>query len=256
MPRSVDSPATSALQEQKQRLLELLREKARRQARNSLIGYVRHTFPMFHEKENWHHRLIAEHGEMVDRREIDRLMVWAPPRHTKSEILSVRRPAYSIGRDVTRQFIIAAYGDRLARTFSRSSRNILRGARSQQLFDIRFKSTGDTKWQVVRPPDRDNEKDSMIAGGILGPFTGEGATDLIIDDPFKNKQDAYSKLIRDAVYEQYTTALLSRLMPGGTITIQQTRWHEDDLCGTLVEIGAEGQAGLAVGGHLPGGDER
>lgn len=238
MPKSSSSQPQSgseALLAQKQRLLELLREKARRQAKSSLIGYVRHTFPMFWEKENWHHQLIAEYGERVDRREIDRLMVWAPPRHTKSEILSVRRPAWSIGRDVTRQFIIAAYGDRLARTFSGAVRNILRNQRSQQIFDIQFKTIGNTKWQVKRPPELDNEKDSMIAGGILGPFTGEGATDEVIDDPFKNKQDAYSKLIRDAVFEQYQTALLSRLMPGGTITIQQTRWHEDDLCGRLLK---------------------
>jgi hypothetical protein len=196
---------------------------------------VRYTFPKFPEKENWHHRLIAEYGEKVDRGEVTRLMVWAPPRHTKSEILSVRRPAWSIGRNLEKQFIIASYGDRLARTFSRSARNILRGARSQQLFDVKFKNWGDTKWQVQRPPEVDNEKDSMIAGGILGPFTGEGATDLVIDDPFKNKQDAYSKLIRDAVWDQYTTALLSRLMPGGTVTLQQTRWHDDDLAGRLLK---------------------
>jgi hypothetical protein len=113
-------------------------------------------------------------------------------------------------------------------------------ARSQQLFDIKFKNWGDTKWQVRTSTEVDNEKDSMIAGGILGPFTGEGATDLVIDDPFKNKQDAYSKLIRDAVYEQYTTALLSRLMPGGTITLQQTQVARRRSRRSAAEDGAQG----------------
>lgn len=229
----------------KKRLTELLREKLRRAATRSLMAYVLWTFPRF--EKSWHHDLIATWLEMLDGRAVipgfpqgfDRLIITAPPRHTKSEIASVRRPAWSIGRDPTRQFMIGSYGDTLATTFSRGARNILAGSLSQQIFDVKFKTTGDTKWQVRRPPELDNEKDSVISGGVLGPFTGEGATDAIIDDPFKNQQDAYSRKIRDRVWEQYLTVFRTRLQRGGSICIQMTRWHDDDLVGRLLKAAAK-----------------
>jgi predicted phage terminase large subunit-like protein len=54
---------------------------------------------------------------------------------------------------------------------------------------------------------------------------------LIIDDPFKNPEEANSPIIRDKVWEWYRGAALTRLEPGGGVLLIQTRWHEDDLAG-------------------------
>lgn len=191
---------------------------------------------------------MTEWLEKLDRREVmpgfpqglDRVMFWAPPRHTKSETSSVRRPAWSIGRDRRRQFIIATYGGNLSRTFSKGVRNLMKSARYQQLWpDIEFQTWADTRWKIKRSAEDENEKDSLIADGIMGAFTGEGATDAIVDDPFKNKQEAYSKTHRDRVEDQYKTAIRSRLQPGGTVCVQMTRWHMDDLGGRLIKAALE-----------------
>ena len=57
----------------------------------------------------------------------------------------------------------------------------------------------------------------------------------MIDDPFKDREEADSETIRDKVYNWYTSTLRTRLMPGGAIVIIQTRWHDDDLAGRLIE---------------------
>lgn len=57
---------------------------------------------------------------------------------------------------------------------------------------------------------------------------------LIIDDPFKNRQDADSAINREMVWNWYTSTAYTRLMPGGGILVIQTRWHEDDLSGRLI----------------------
>lgn len=57
---------------------------------------------------------------------------------------------------------------------------------------------------------------------------------LIIDDPLKNREEADSKLIRDKLWDWYASTAYTRLMPGGAVVLVQTRWHEDDLAGRLL----------------------
>ena len=57
---------------------------------------------------------------------------------------------------------------------------------------------------------------------------------LIIDDPIKNRQEAESLLIRNNIWDWYTSTAYTRLMPGGRVVIIMTRWHEDDLLGRLL----------------------
>ncbi len=56
----------------------------------------------------------------------------------------------------------------------------------------------------------------------------------IIDDPFKNAEDASSLTGRDKLWDWYTSTFLTRQRPGAAIIIVQTRWHEDDLSGRLL----------------------
>ena len=72
-----------------------------------------------------------------------------------------------------------------------------------------------------------------MSTGVGGSATGKGAHIAIIDDPFKNREDANSKLQRDKVWAWYQSTIRTRLAPGGGIIIIQTRWHEDDLVGRI-----------------------
>ncbi len=87
----------------------------------------------------------------------------------------------------------------------------------------------DSKAPSGQPPG------GMIAAGIGGPITGQGAHLAIIDDPFKDAEQANSKVQRDAVWDWYRFVLRTRLMPGGAVVLVLTRWHEDDLAGRLLQ---------------------
>ena len=58
---------------------------------------------------------------------------------------------------------------------------------------------------------------------------------FLIDDPFKGREDAESKLGREKVKEFYKSVAYSRLRPGGRIVIINTRWQLDDLSGYVVK---------------------
>lgn len=77
------------------------------------------------------------------------------------------------------------------------------------------------------------------AAGVGGPLTGSGARYLVVDDPFKNREEAESPVIREKLWEWFTSVALTRVEPGGSIIVVHTRWHDDDMIGRL----EEGQAG-------------
>src|SRR3990172_3858358 len=118
---------------------------------------------------NWHHYIIAEKLEAVERGEITRLAIFMPPRHGKTELASIRFPAWGVG----------------------------------------------------------------------GPIVGRGADILLIDDPIKDYEEAHSAVIRQKVWDWYTTVALTRLHQNGAIILIETRWHEDDLAGRILKSAKE-----------------
>lgn len=210
--------------------LESLQRIARaRAARNSLLGFTEYTNPLYQRAQ--HHAQIAAKLEAVERGEIDRLMIFMPPRHGKSELASKRFPAWCLGRKPTRQIIAASYNSDLANDFGRNVRNIVAEPEFGQVFP-----------SVSLAPDSQaanrmntNHGGAYVAAGVGTAVTGRGAHIALIDDPFKDREEADSERRREVVWDWYRSTLYTRLMPGGAIVLIQTRWHEDDLAGRLLE---------------------
>ena len=56
-----------------------------------------------------------------------------------------------------------------------------------------------------------------------------------MDDPIRSREDADSDRVRERVWEWYKGDLSPRMKPGGRQIVIQTRWHEADLAGRLLE---------------------
>ena len=158
-------------------------------------------------------------------------MIFMPPRHGKSELASKRFPAWCLGRDPKRQIIAASYNSDLANDFGRNVRNLVNEPEFGQVFP-----------NVTLAPDSQaanrmntNHKGAYVAAGVGTAVTGRGAHIALIDDPFKDREEADSERRRDLVWDWYRSTLYTRLMPGGAIVLIQTRWHEDDLAGRILE---------------------
>lgn len=204
---------------------ELLR---RRGARKSLLEFTKYTLPDF--QPGAHHEKICDALERVERGECKRLMIFAPPRHTKSELASRRFPAWYLGRNPNKQIIATTYGHDFAADFGRDVRHIVQDETYSKLFDmdLRQDSKSANRWHT-------DKGGVYIATGVGGAITGRGADIALIDDPFKNRDEADSEVFRERVWKWYTSTFYTRLMPGGAIIIILTRWHEDDLAGRLIE---------------------
>lgn len=200
---------------------------ARRRARTSLIGFTQYTYPGYRAAE--HHVRIAEALDRVERGECKRLMICVPPRHGKSELGSRRFPAYYVGRNPRKQIIAASYNSDLAGDFGRDVRNIVADPLFGALFpaSLAADSKAANRWHT-------SDGGMYVAAGVGTAITGRGADILLIDDPFKDRKEADSELLRRRVWDWYTSTAYTRLMPGGAIVVINTRWHEDDLSGRLL----------------------
>lgn len=213
--------------EAKKELLAALEERAILQARTRFLPYIEHLNPMF--VRGRHHELVAEHLEAVDRGDIKRLMVFMPPRASKSMMISQYFPSWYIGRHPTQQILSISYNIDLVSFFGRFVRNTVSSDDYRAIFpkvELSTDSRASDRWMTTAGG-------VYNAVGIGGGIAGKGASLGIIDDPL-NEQDAWSKAKRDHVIQWFPGGFLSRLMPGGKIIILMTRWHEDDLAGWLI----------------------
>lgn len=87
----------------------------------------------------------------------------------------------------------------------------------------------------------------MICVGTRGPLTGRGLDLGIVDDPFKDRAEANSPLIRRRVHDWWRSTFYPRLEPDSVAIVIQTRWHEDDLIGFLLKQQKDRERELAEG---------
>ena len=200
------------------------------EAETNLQAFVEYTMPDY--IDGWHRRVLTDALQKVAEGKIKRLMVFMPPRHGKSEIASVRFPAWYLGNFPQNQFIACSYSEELATTFSDSIRSVIQSERYKRIWDRKLVKDTSRKWQFS---DKENNRSNYIATGVRGGITGEGAEIILIDDPIKNMEEANSRKIRDKTWEWYRTTLYTRLHPGGAIILIMTRWHHDDLAGRLLK---------------------
>lgn len=213
---------------------EIRKELAKRElARRYLLNFRTYTNPNF--ELNWHHKLLCDKLERVASGEIRRLIVTMPPRHTKSHIVSEAFPAWFMGRypGALNPVIATSYSAELAQTFGRKVRNMMKERSYANVFpDTQL--SDDSQAVDKLTTIQGNEYFAVGAGGAI---TGRGAKVAIVDDPIKGSEDASSELARNKLYEWFQSTLLTRLMPGGSVIICATRWHEDDLIGRLIDAG-------------------
>ncbi len=75
----------------------------------------------------------------------------------------------------------------------------------------------------------------MVTAGVGGPITGKGANLLIVDDPVKNQEEAFSETYREKAWEWWRSTAYTRLEPAGAAILVMTRWHKDDLAGRIIK---------------------
>ncbi|WP_246284530.1 terminase large subunit domain-containing protein [Gordonia asplenii] len=151
-----------------------------------------------------------------------------PPREGKSTLVSQVGPLCALADDPDARVILASYGDDLAREHSHEARALVSEFAQLLGFTLASDKTAVGRWRV------EGARGGLLAAGILSGITGFGADLLIVDDPVKNAQEADSAAHRHRVIHEFRSTLMTRLSPDASVVLIQTRWHPEDLAGTLL----------------------
>lgn len=208
-------------------------------AQTGLARFTMYTKPDYVCK--WFHYYICDIIDSMLSGGIGKLMVFLPPQVGKSEIVSRRLPAYALGKNPNMRIVACSYGHDLSSKFNR---NVQRIIDSQSYADV-FPGTRLNSQNVSTFSKGNylrNSNEFEIVGctggyksvGIGGGLTGNPCDLGIIDDPIKDSVQAQSKIYRTRLWEWYNEVFLTRLHNSSKIILCQTRWHEDDLAGRLL----------------------
>lgn len=224
------------------RLLELERELHKRDARARFPVFLDYATPSYDRQ--WFHTLIADKCQRLLEGTLgtDRLMLFVPPQHGKSEIVSRKFPAWALGINPLLKIVGSSYSADLAEQFSRSIQRTIDSSEYKEVFPNTYLNnqnvTHDKKRGWVRKVDMFETVGFggfYKAVGVGGSLTGTPADIGIIDDPVKDALEAGSQTYRDRVWDWYNDVFLTRLHNRSKQILIMTRWHEDDLAGRLLE---------------------
>jgi predicted phage terminase large subunit-like protein len=174
-----------------------------------------------------HHRLIIEKLEAVARGEILRLALFMPPGSAKSTYTSILFPPWLLAQDPKALILAASHTTELAERWGRRVRNIIADHGLELKIRLSDDNQAANRWSIK------GGGEYYAAGANVG-IAGFRALYGLIDDPIRSRQDADSLLVRDRLWDWYLNDFRPRLVPGARQVLIQTRWHEDDLAGRLL----------------------
>lgn len=219
-------------------------------ARHWLGAFVLATMPDY--DMGWVHERVCDELEdflqAVVEKKSPRLMITMPPRSGKSQLASRHFPAYALGRYPDLSIIATSYSADLASRMNRDVQRIMAEDSYGRIFPESSLSEKNVRSTAQGSYLRNSDIFEIVghrgvyrSAGVGGGVTGMGADICILDDVLKDRASADSPTIRQTIWDWYTSTLYTRLAPGGGVIVMNTRWHEDDLSGRLLDAQARGE---------------
>ncbi|HHK7182584.1 TPA: terminase family protein, partial [Streptococcus pneumoniae] len=170
--------------------------------------------------------------ELIDKeiakalRDGGRLIITMPPQEGKSTRVAIWTPIWALMRNPDSRIVVASYAASLARRNAMASREIIAQYGSGAIDPLSGAAMPDRLGLALNPNHRQATSWSVLgaqggvyASGVSGSLTGRAADVLLIDDPFKNQQQADSAREREKVWEWWTSVAQTRLAPGAAVIL-------------------------------------
>lgn len=162
----------------------------------------------------------------------DRLQVFLPPRSMKSVLCTIMYTAWILGRNP--KFRILLIGNSVSTAtdvFGRPLKNFINSDEYRSVFPE----------TTIDPEAKSAQRFATTFGGgfyCAGAGTGIAGRggDFIICDDMLSEQNAFSKVERTKINNNYIPGIRSRAQPGAAELIVNTRWHLDDPSGFLLKV--------------------
>jgi hypothetical protein len=175
-----------------------------------------------------HHQLICREIDAFLGSDDEVLLLFAPPGSAKSTWVSVLFPSHYLARFPQKSILAATHSVEFAQRWGRRVRNDIALDSSVLGIELASDSQASDRWALT------------TGGEYYGVGAGVGISgfraDLGLgDDFFGNREDAYSETVRRKRWDWYVDDFFARLKPNAKRILMNTRWHEEDVAGRILE---------------------
>ena len=225
----------------KAQYIELLLEKERRKARTNFFSFLKLLAPQEFEW-NWHHEYVCNVlQEWITTDNYPFLMIFMPPQHQKSTMMTEYLPAWAFGQNIDYQAILVMYNSTQAKKYNRKIQRIMESEGYKSIFPDTKLNEKNIVTTAKGAYVKNSEEFEIVGGrgflksvGVQGGIAGNPAKLAFMDDVIKNVADGNSQTYRDNTYNWYTDELEARLHNDSKVAFTITRRHDDDLAGRLI----------------------
>ena len=218
---------------------DVMRERAKR----SLLGFAEYVHPDFQASQ--FHKSYYKILDKFAKGELRKLMIQAPPQHGKSLGSSRLLPSEMLGYNPDLKICIASYAATIAKDFNRDCQRIIDSNEYRDIFpDTQL--NGSNVVTVSNNYLRNSDvfeivghRGSLRVVGRGGALTSKTVDVAILDDLYKDAQEANSPVVREGAWDWYTKVLRTRLHNESQQLIVFTRWHPEDIIGRIIESGEQ-----------------
>src|SRR4026208_450449 len=175
-----------------------------------------------------HHQLFIRKIETFLQSEDEVLLLFAPPGSAKSTYVSVLLPSWYLAGNPTHSILAATHNVEFAERWGRRVRNDIAADSYMLGLSLSEDSKAAARWSLTSG----GEYYGVGAGvGISGFRANLG----VGDDLFGSREDAYSETVRQKRWDWYVDDFSARLKPGAKRILMNTRWHEEDVAGRVLQ---------------------
>ena len=201
----------------------------RRQIRKSFEAWCRHKLSDKDQAPAKHHLLIINEVEkFLEDPDLDVLLFHAPPGSAKSTYISHLLPPWYLARYPQNNVLFATHSGDFAARWGRKVRSEITNETDVLGIGINPQNAAADQFSIVEG----GEYYSVGAGVGISGFRADLG---LFDDLFGNREDAWSDTIRQKRWDWFTDDFGARLKPKAKRIGINTRWHETDVAGRLVE---------------------
>lgn len=205
-------------------------------ARRDLWKFCELSYPDFFTDDKWYLKEVAE--ELANPTSTV-LLISIPPRHGKTMLIHCYR-CWKLGKSPRNRFITGSFNDDSAVGMSKQDQSLILRERTEpdeivyaDIFPNVQMTKGDAgakRWSIV------GGFSNMVYTGRGGTVTGKGASEIIIDDPIKDAEEAFNALTLEKAWLWVNGTLLSRMEASARLVIPATRWSDLDPQGMLLAL--------------------
>jgi len=167
--------------------------------------------------------------ELLTNPSVNRQVIEAPVRHGKSHWHSIVMPAYHQCIWPEKKVLGVSYGAELSDEFSHVVKSILKEV--APIFGLEFERAWDRSntWRFKQGGGYDS-------CGVGGAITGKGYHYIAADDLYKDQQSAASLATRRTVARWFKADMMTRIEPGGKVSLVASRRHPEDISGECLAM--------------------